>query len=79
MTQSWKLRVSTFFYPNFGVNKYALESMHGIVYVLVLDAGGAALMAGRSFEVDHRTLSFYRVLSIEVRLKMMAVFSLFNR
>lgn len=38
------------FMPRF---KYALVPMNGTVYVLVLDAGGAAEMAGHSFEVDY--------------------------
>jgi len=52
------------FVPKF---KYALDFMNGTVYALVLGVGGDALMAGRSFEVDGQTLSFYHVLSIEVR------------
>ena len=47
--------------------KYALDSMNSSVYVLVPDAEVAALMAGRSFEVEFgQTISFYRVLSFEV-------------
>jgi len=48
--------------------KYALDSMNCSIYVLVPDAEVAALMAGRSFEVEFgQTISFYRVLSFKVR------------
>jgi len=50
--------------------KYALDSMNSCVYVLVPDDEVAALMAGRSFEVEFgQTISSYSVLSFEVRLE----------
>ena len=50
--------------------KHALDSMNSCVYVLVPDDEVAALMAGRSFEVEFgQAMSFHRVLSFEVRSK----------
>jgi hypothetical protein len=41
--------------------------MNGTVYVLVTDAEDANLMVGRSFQVASEDMSFFRVLSIEIR------------
>ena len=50
--------------------KYALDSMNSCVYVLVPNDEVAALMVGRSFEVEFgQTMSFHRILSFEVRSK----------
>lgn len=41
--------------------------MNGTLYVLVIDAEDANLIPGHSFEVAGENMSFYCVLSIEVR------------
>jgi hypothetical protein len=41
--------------------------MNGTIYVLVIDAEDANLMVGRSFQVASEDMSFFCVLSIEVR------------
>lgn len=43
--------------------------MNSTIYVLVFDAKGANLMAGRSFEVAGEVMCFLRMLSIEQRSK----------
>jgi hypothetical protein len=39
----------------------------GILILSVTDAGDANLMVGRSFQVASEDMSFFRVLSIEIR------------